>query len=253
MSSGTADVKGCCTQAKRCSCGQTQGVQNPCKRRPGLCRCSHSGEVCLTLSQLQHCDKVLHVLVTWGMQQASLGQAHYLPHAGRKTQAEIRQAARSLYGDRASSGISSAASGAMNAVGAVWSFVSAEAATEGSLAPEDAAPLPPAPKMDISVAVSVVSEGQSLTKFQCPQHSNHVSTAVAGVCESRIWHAHFAGGSLSRINIYCRGFTGAVPGPGCCKRAPCQTCGWCQQPHGCACMASGLGSGQSSDGESCAP
>ncbi len=49
----------------------------------------------------------------------------------------------------------------MNAVGAVWSFVSAEAATEGSLAPENGAPLPPAPKMDISVAVSVASEGQS--------------------------------------------------------------------------------------------
>lgn len=191
------------------------------------------------------------------MRHASLGQPHYLPRADRKTQAEIRQAARSLYGDGASSGISSAASGAMNAVGAVWSFVSAEAATEGSLAPEDAALLPPAPKMDISVAVSVVSEGQTLFrrpyKAWCPQHSDPESMAVAGVYELRIWHADCAGGPLPPINMFCRGFIGAVPGPGCCKRAPRQTCGWCQQPHGCACVAPGLGcSGQSSEGESCA-
>ena len=190
------------------------------------------------------------------MQHASLGQPHDLPLADRKARAEIRQAARSLYGDKASSGIASAASGAMNAVGAVWSFVSAEAATEGSLAPEDAAPLPPAPKMDISVAVSVVAEGQS--PFQRPLQSLIVLNIVILkawlwlVCGLRIWHADCAGGLLSLVNIFCRGFTGAVPGPGCGKRAPCQTCGWCQQPHGYACVASGLVSGQSSDGEICA-
>ena len=191
------------------------------------------------------------------MRHASLGQPHYLPHADRKTQAEIRQAARSLYGDRASSGISSAASGAMNAVGAVWSFVSAEAATEGSLAPEDAALLPPAPKMDISVAVSVVSEGQS--PFQRPSQSLIVLHIV--ILKARLWLVCVScafgmqiaqGRPLSCINMFCRGFTGAVPGPGCCMRATRQTCGWCQQPHGCACVASGLGSGQSSEGESCA-
>ena len=135
------------------------------------------------LLHLQHCDKVLHEHVTWGMQHASLDQPHYLPLADRKARAEIRQAARSLYGDRASSGISSAASGAMNAVGAVWSFVSAEAATEGSLAPEDAAPLPPAPKMDISVAVSVLSEGQS--PFQRPLQSLIVLNIV--ILKAWLW------------------------------------------------------------------
>lgn len=81
--------------------------------------------------------------------------------AARTPQADVYKAARSLYGGRASSGFSSAASGAMGTVGAVWSFVSAEAATEGSLAPEDAAPLPPPPKLDISVSVSVLAEGES--------------------------------------------------------------------------------------------
>lgn len=140
------------------------------------------------------------------MQHASLGRPHDLPLADRKARAEIRQAARSLYGDRASSGISSAASGAMNAVGAVWSFVSAEAATEGCLAPEDAAPLPPAPKMDISVAVSVVAEGQS--PFQRPLQSLIVLNIVILkawlwlVCGLRIWHADCAGGLLSRAPLF---------------------------------------------------
>ena len=83
--------------------------------------------------------------------------------AARKSQAEVYKAARGLYGERASSGISTAASGAMSTVGAVWSFVSAEAATDGSLAPEDAAPLPPPPKLDISVSLSVLSEGMRLS------------------------------------------------------------------------------------------
>ena len=89
-------------------------------------------------------------------------QTLLLLSAGRKSQTTDRTAARSLYGERASSGLSSAASGAMSTVGAVWSFVSAEAATEGSLAPEDAAPLPPPSKLDISVSVSVLSEGRPL-------------------------------------------------------------------------------------------
>ena len=80
--------------------------------------------------------------------------------AGKRLQAEVR---RSLYGERASSGFSSAASGAMGTVSAVWSFISAEAATEGSLAPEDAALLPPPPKLDISVCLSVLSGGKHLT------------------------------------------------------------------------------------------
>ena len=75
-------------------------------------------------------------------------------------QVEARTAGSSLYSGRASSGISSAASGAMNAVGAVWSLVSAEAASDGSLAFEDAAPLPEPPKLDISVSVSVTSQGE---------------------------------------------------------------------------------------------
>ena len=75
-------------------------------------------------------------------------------------QAEARTASSSLYSGRASSGISSAASGAMNAVGAAWSLVSAEAASDGSLALEDAAPLPEPPKLDISVSVSVMSQGE---------------------------------------------------------------------------------------------
>ena len=71
-----------------------------------------------------------------------------------------RMAGSSLYSEGASSGISTAASGAMNAVGAVWSLVSAEAARDGSLALEDAAPLPEPPKLDISVSVSVMSQGE---------------------------------------------------------------------------------------------
>ncbi len=91
-----------------------------------------------------------------------LWQMVLLLGAARKSQAEVYKAARGLYGGRASSGISTAASGAMSTVGAVWSFVSAEAATDGSLAPEDAAPLPPPPKLDISVSLSVLSEGMHL-------------------------------------------------------------------------------------------
>ena len=75
-------------------------------------------------------------------------------------QVEARTASSSLYSGRASSGISSAASGAMNAVGAAWSLVSAEAASDGCLALEDAAPLPEPPKLDISVSVSVRSDGE---------------------------------------------------------------------------------------------
>ena len=48
----------------------------------------------------------------------------------------------------------------MNAVGTVWSLVSAEAASDGSLAFEDASPLPEPPKLDISVTVSVTSQGE---------------------------------------------------------------------------------------------
>ena len=91
-----------------------------------------------------------------------LWQALLFLGAARKSQAEVYKAARGLYGERASSGISTAASGAMSTVGAVWSFVSAEAATDGSLALEDAAPLPPPPKLDISVSLSVLSEGMRL-------------------------------------------------------------------------------------------
>ena len=93
---------------------------------------------------------------------AVLWQMCLLLGAAKKSQTEVYRAARGLYGERASSGISTAASGAMSTVGAVWSFVSAEAATDGSLAPEDAAPLPPPPKMDISVSLSVLSEGMRL-------------------------------------------------------------------------------------------
>ena len=81
---------------------------------------------------------------------------------------EARGAGSSLYSGGASSGISSAASGAMNAVGAVWSLVSTEAARDGSLALEDAAPLPEPPKLDISVSVSVTSRGEvAVTHKEC--------------------------------------------------------------------------------------
>lgn len=72
--------------------------------------------------------------------------------AARKSQAGVRKAAGGFYGDKASSGLTSAASGAMSAVGTVWSFVSAEAASDGALAPP--------PKMDISVSVTVLSQGE---------------------------------------------------------------------------------------------
>ena len=72
--------------------------------------------------------------------------------AARKSQAGVRKAARGFYGDRASSGLTSAASGAMSAVGTVWSFVSAEDASDVALEPP--------PKMDISVSVTVLSQGE---------------------------------------------------------------------------------------------
>lgn len=99
---------------------------------------------------------------------------------------EMRQAARSLYGERTSSGISSAASGAMSAVGAVYSLVSAEAATDGSLPLEDAAPLPPPLKLDISVSVSVVSEGKDLPA----QASNECPGPVLGAQEPTLISFH---------------------------------------------------------------
>lgn len=73
---------------------------------------------------------------------------------------EAIAAGSSLYSGGASSGISSAASGAMNAVGAVWSLVSTEAASDGSLTLEDAAPLPAPPKLDIAVSVSITSQSE---------------------------------------------------------------------------------------------
>ncbi len=75
-----------------------------------------------------------------------------LGYAARKSQAGVRKAARGFYGGRASSGLTSAASGAMSAVGTVWSFVSAEAASDGALAPP--------PKMDLSVSMTVLSQGE---------------------------------------------------------------------------------------------
>ena len=73
---------------------------------------------------------------------------------------DTRMAGSSLYSGGASSGISAAASGAMNAVGAVWGLVSAEAASDGRLALEDAAPLPEPQKLDIAVSVSMLSQGE---------------------------------------------------------------------------------------------
>ena len=109
-------------------------------------------------------------------------------------QAEARTASSSLYSGRASSGISSAASGAMNAVGAAWILVSAEAASDGSLALEDAAPLPEPPKLDISVSVSVMSQGEgSATHRLClgkggNLHSRMLSRAFVGFISAMSVH-----------------------------------------------------------------
>lgn len=72
-----------------------------------------------------------------------------------------RKAAQTLYGSGSSttSGILTAAEGAMSAVGAVWSFVANDAAVEAAQNAPEMSSTPQARPADIHVALNVAFKG----------------------------------------------------------------------------------------------
>ena len=79
---------------------------------------------------------------------------HVLP--GRRGKERRRRAAEGIFrgeGGTATLGVSSAAAGAMGAVGALWSFIANNSAAEDAQMPSEGPPVPKISKSDIRVVL----------------------------------------------------------------------------------------------------